>query len=136
MFSYKGRSISRVGFIGFGGSNKALYEYLKKHTHGVEFILRSDKMPDKETDIKKCFIGERMLDEITEDVLFLSPSAAAVGGTDVGESPVSLHPVPTEGNNVWWEPGGKRWVSAAGLLCCPVRWVSKKGKRSVKCGQL
>lgn len=70
---------------------------------------------------------------------FSSPPPAAVvavGGTDVGESPVSLHPVRTEGNNVWWEPGGKRWVSAAGLLCCPERWVSKKGKRSVKCGQL
>lgn len=81
---------------------------------------------------------DKKQNQVPSPLLCLSLPAAvvAVGGTDFGESPVSLHPVWTEGNNVWWELGEKRWVSAAGLLFCPERWVSKKGKRGVKCGQL
>lgn len=75
MFLYKGRAIKSVGFIGFGKSNVDLYSYLKKSCVGVEYTVRSDVEPMPPAELPdRVLLGDAMLDDIREDVLFLSPS--------------------------------------------------------------
>ncbi len=70
---YKNRKISKVGFVGFGISNSALYERLKASYPTLSFSVR---LPREKiaTPIEKCYTGAHFLDNIDEDVLFFSPS--------------------------------------------------------------
>ena len=41
MFTYKGKTITDVGFFGYGKSNRGIHGYIKKHFDIERFILRS-----------------------------------------------------------------------------------------------
>lgn len=76
MFTYNGRKITSVGFLGYGKSNKGIHDYLKSHFNGLRFILRSDSQIEVQDGIfHKIHTGRTAYDKITEDILFLSPSA-------------------------------------------------------------
>lgn len=70
---YKGKKISSVGFFGLGKSTLALFNYLKKRYTGLSFTLRSDRPCEKiEGLLLRCGVAAR--EDISEDILFLSPS--------------------------------------------------------------
>lgn len=75
MFYYNERLIRTVGFVGLGKSNIGVLEYLKKHYANLEFILRSSSPVEFDGAIfKRCYFGKDSFNDITEDILFLSPS--------------------------------------------------------------
>ena len=75
MFYYNGKLIRTVGFIGLGKSNIGVLKYLKKHYANLEFTLRSSSHVDIDCAIfKSCHFGKDSFKDITEDILFLSPS--------------------------------------------------------------
>ncbi len=74
-YSADGKPIKRVGLVGFGKSNRAVYRYLKERFPKLSFVLRSLIMPSLDGELfDAVFTGERELDGINEDILFLSPS--------------------------------------------------------------
>ena len=75
MFYCNGKLIRTVGFVGLGKSNAGVLEYLKKHYANLEFTLRSSSPVGVDGRIfKKCYFGKDSFKDITEDILFLSPS--------------------------------------------------------------
>ncbi len=74
-FIFHGKEIKKVGFVGFGKSNKGAFEYLSEKYPALSFCIRSkerlDGLPKK---ITECFFGECELSKIFEDMLFLSPT--------------------------------------------------------------
>ena len=74
-FDYLGIPISKVGFIGYGKSNKGVLKYLKSKYPYLSFTVRSLSLKD-EIDFKadKIVLGEDYLKNIDEDILFVSPS--------------------------------------------------------------
>ena len=71
---YKGKRISKVGFFGLGRSNLALFNYLSENYEGLSFMLRSDKAIGKKDGFSELLYEKAARIDITEDVLFLSPS--------------------------------------------------------------
>ena len=65
--------ISSFGLYGIGRSNNALKNYLSRHFK-CEFTLRSDKTCSVPDWARRSYFGEHVLDELYEDILFLSPS--------------------------------------------------------------
>ena len=75
-FVYRGKIIKKVGFLGLGKSNIAIMEYISRHYPNVKFTVRCKneiRLPD--FNITHSYFGENALSNISEDVLFLSPSA-------------------------------------------------------------
>ena len=75
MFFYNGKRVRRVGFLGFGKSNKAIADYLSENYGDLEFTVRTYEPIRKEVAASEYFHGADMLSSISEDILFLSPSA-------------------------------------------------------------
>jgi len=76
MFTYKGKTIRSVGFLGLGKSNLGVYEYLSKKFGNQRITLRTEKIADtSKIPADRLLFGENMLSGISEDILFLSPSA-------------------------------------------------------------
>ena len=75
MFFYNGNRVRRVGFLGFGKSNKAIYDYLSENYGDLSFTVRTYEPIQKEIAASEYFHGADMLSHVTEDILFLSPSA-------------------------------------------------------------
>jgi len=76
MFTYKGKTVKIIGLLGYGKSNKGIYEYLTKHNSEVRFILRADAPTDTGgAKFERVLFGDIAYKRINEDVLFLSPSA-------------------------------------------------------------
>lgn len=71
---YRGRTISRVGFFGFGRSNSALLKHLTKSYRSLSFILRSDIEVSQPFWAERTLIGRAARENFCEDILFLSPS--------------------------------------------------------------
>ena len=66
----------KVGFLGFGKSNSGVFDYLLKNVPNTDFTLRCKSLPDAvPKEIGTVMSGRRELSDITEDILFLSPSA-------------------------------------------------------------
>ena len=75
MFTYNGKTIKRVGFLGYGKSNAGIHDYLRRHFGGLRFILRSDFELDTFVgDFHEIHVGKAAYEKIYEDILFLSPS--------------------------------------------------------------
>ena len=75
MFAYKGRAIRSIGFLGFGKSNSALYRYFRERNSDIKYTLRQNTPPEGNLpEFDRVYLGERWLDNIDEDALFLSPS--------------------------------------------------------------
>ncbi len=74
-FIYRGKSLKRVGFFGLGRSNLALMQYFTSHFPKTEFTLRSDTPINNALNIRRVYFGNSALADISEDALFLSPSA-------------------------------------------------------------
>ena len=72
-----GKDVKKIGFFGFGISNRKIAELLISETAPFKFTYRSSRV---EKDIptrlfgSRCRIGEAAYTDITEDVIFLSPS--------------------------------------------------------------
>ena len=76
MFSLNGKSIRRVGFLGFGRSNAGVLEYLSRHFSDIDVTVRCKNSEDCPKNFAhRIFFGSDMLKKIDEDVLFISPSA-------------------------------------------------------------
>ena len=75
MFYFHGKAIGSVGLVGLGKSNLGVLSYLFRHHGGLEFTLRSS-VPTEENDpiFKRRFFASEAFKDITEDILFLSPS--------------------------------------------------------------
>ena len=73
-FIFKGKKISKVGFFGFGSSNRALIDYLKGRFTDLSFVLRSDTKKTDTSGFSKTYFGKDARLDISEDVLFFSPS--------------------------------------------------------------
>ena len=73
-FTFRGKSISSVGFFGLGKSTLSLFEFLSKSYEGLTFTLRSDKKANASPIFDKTFFGIQAKEKIDEDILFLSPS--------------------------------------------------------------
>lgn len=67
--TYRGKTIKSVGIFGLGKSGVGVEEYIRRHHPDVKIKRRSDVPSDKAE-----FCGERALCDISEDLLFLSPS--------------------------------------------------------------
>ncbi len=74
-FEYLGVPIFKVGFVGYGKSNRGVYSYLYSLYPHLSFTVRAvssnseiDFLPDR------MLIGKEYLSHIDEDILFLSPS--------------------------------------------------------------
>jgi len=76
MFSYNGKIIEKIGFLGFGKSNLGVYEYLLKKIGSFDLTLRCNSVSDvPKITPNRVFCGKNMLSDINEDILFISPSA-------------------------------------------------------------
>lgn len=76
---YKGRRIKKIGFFGLGKSSLGMLEYFKEKYDGISFVLRTDKrIPLSELrralDFNEIYAGDCALENLGEDMLFLSPS--------------------------------------------------------------
>ncbi len=75
-FVYRKKTIRRAGFLGLGKSNLAVLEYISRHFPDVEFTVRCEKITEPPVcNVKSLYFGSNMLNDIFEDVLFISPSA-------------------------------------------------------------
>lgn len=63
-----------VGFVGFGKSNKGVYKYFKKHFPNTKFTLRAKSAPSNTEFFDRVMSGKQEFLNISEDILFLSPS--------------------------------------------------------------
>ena len=73
-FFHKGNFIKTVSFLGFGKSNKALYEYLKKNYPALRFTIRlQGRCEDLPKEIP-VFKEKDLFARLSEDVIFVSPS--------------------------------------------------------------
>lgn len=70
------RKYVSVGIFGIGKSNLSVIEYLKKFNPSARFTLRSDTAIEQDVDFspERILSGEDALVNISEDILFLSPS--------------------------------------------------------------
>lgn len=71
---HKGKIIKTVSFFGFGKSNRAVFNYLRKHYPDLSFTVRLTK---KECNLPTCaciFEGEDAFRDFYEDAVFVSPS--------------------------------------------------------------
>ena len=75
MFFYNGKAVRSVGLVGFGKSNEAVYGYLADNCKGLKFTVRSYAPLPSPIGADEYFYGKDMLSNISEDILFLSPSA-------------------------------------------------------------
>lgn len=71
---YRGRKIQSIGFVGFGRSNRAVYEYLSKKYPEIKFTVRSQGVAENLPTDCRTFFGEDELSALTEDLIFLSPT--------------------------------------------------------------
>ena len=76
MFKYRGKAVRHVGFLGGGKSNAGVYSYLSDR-YNLDFTLRAFDGGCDYSAFGGCRLlsGDKMLDDIREDVLFISPSA-------------------------------------------------------------
>ncbi len=65
-----------VGVFGLGESNLGAIRYLRQKNPGLRLTVRSDeeKIDSSLDNVSKCFLGKEALNNITEDILLLSPS--------------------------------------------------------------
>ncbi len=73
-FSYKGKRISSVSFIGFGKSNKAVFSYLTGRYPDLKYTIRSDTEISDAPDGAALRLGKDSLSGLFEDLIFLSPT--------------------------------------------------------------
>ncbi len=68
------KDVKRVGFLGFGKSNRAIYELLSRH-FAFEAVVREER-PSRQSPPSGCLIltGERCFEPACEDIIFVSPS--------------------------------------------------------------
>ena len=72
-FFHKGRLINRVGLLGFGLSNSTLYHLLRVKYPSLDFVFRIPS-GKREPFMEKFYTGNCLFDNLSEDVLFFSPS--------------------------------------------------------------
>ena len=65
--------VIKVGLYGIGKSNIALKNYLSQH-YKCKFTLRADKPCSVPDWVERAYFGTNVLDDLCEDILFLSPS--------------------------------------------------------------
>ena len=78
-FIFHERDVVSVGLFGLGRSNLGVMSYLSERYPHLSFTLRQDrplslKGPHLSGRFGKIFIGKNSLDDIREDILFLSPT--------------------------------------------------------------
>lgn len=68
------QDVKKVGFLGFGKSNRALHDYLSRHFK-LDFVIRDERSVLKDAP-SSCalLLGERCFEPASEDIVFLSPS--------------------------------------------------------------
>ena len=71
---FRGKQIRSVGFFGLGKSNIALFNYLSENYGALSFTLRSDNEIPRPDGFERAFFGSAARENITEELLFLSPS--------------------------------------------------------------
>ncbi len=71
---FRGKQIRSVGFFGLGKSNIALFNYLSENYGALSFTLRSDNEIPRPNGFGRVFFGSAARENITEELLFLSPS--------------------------------------------------------------
>ena len=74
MLTYRGKEIRHVGFIGFGESNRGVFEYLTRSYPRLEYTVRSRVRADDTPPECRCLFGECELSGLDEDLIFLSPT--------------------------------------------------------------
>ena len=72
-FILKGKNIKKVGFFGFGQSNRSVKKLLENRYQDLSYTLRSDSLTENAVGFENVYLGERAYDSINEDVLFISP---------------------------------------------------------------
>ncbi len=66
--------MKKVGFLGFGKSNRALYGYLSRRFR-LDFVIRDEGSVLKDAPPSaSLLLGERCFEPASEDIIFLSPS--------------------------------------------------------------
>ena len=71
---YKGKTIHSLGFIGYGRSNKGVYDYVKRKYPDIKTVIREKVAPDSTFPSKaQIYWGNSQFDDIHEDLLFVSP---------------------------------------------------------------
>lgn len=63
----------KIGFVGFGRSNRGVFEYLKR-TGELHFTLRTPEACGDISGIHRYRCGKDYLSDIDEDILFISPA--------------------------------------------------------------
>ncbi len=71
-FIHKGKTVNSVSFIGFGRSNKGVFEYLKKEYPSLTFTARTRDTEAVPKELRH-FAGSRQYSEPAEDLFFVSP---------------------------------------------------------------
>ncbi len=75
-FIYRGKAIENVGLLGLGKSNISVMEYISKSFPNVSFTVRAEQPAELSGfNIARSLFGKAALSDISEDMLFLSPSA-------------------------------------------------------------
>ncbi len=72
-FLHKGKFIKSVSFLGFGRSNRAVYEYLTKRYPDLRFTIRTTggaSLPSG----ARVFESNKLFEDFSEDIVFVSPS--------------------------------------------------------------
>ena len=67
------KKAKRIGFLGFGISCRSVYEFLK-NIKNFEFTVRDRAPSTLPLNPTESYYGDRMLEGIREDILFISPS--------------------------------------------------------------
>lgn len=75
MFIYNGKIIRSVGLLGIGKSNLGIYGYLREKYGNLRLTVRAASGGALIPCADRVLLGESMLSDISEDILFLSPSA-------------------------------------------------------------
>lgn len=71
-----GKDVKRIGFFGFGKSNKAIFDILKRENPSYVFTYRNSQRNETPPGFsaEQSYFGDAAFKNITEDVIFLSPS--------------------------------------------------------------
>ena len=69
------QDVKRIGFLGFGKTNRALFELLRTRTD-LEFVIRDEResLPGVPAGRVKLLLGKRCFERDSENVILLSPS--------------------------------------------------------------
>ncbi len=72
-FIHKGKEIKSAALIGFGKSNRSVFDYITSHYPDVKLTVRTKEQIDAPIGTRQ-FFGENIFSELLEDALFISPS--------------------------------------------------------------